>query len=715
MEQVARASVFEFFRLVRFHGGKSPYLSWYEPDEMPIVMMSPVVKLTEGVDFAFGARWALIQHHAWRNRREFLDLEDDEVKRFFREWIESRQAPWYVEEKYIEENKQRLNTARANASHASHIEGATLQGEGDELDQPAPDVSVTEDSSEDELPDEGGAENLHVFKMLYKGEITQVDRHQERQRKSGIFNNRHNFYKHTRCTSVVQEEQSAMPAGVINRCEDSDDGEAYSGEQKEINQELPELRVVQHWINQSGWDAASEGRAMSSALGKEVELRLDWDEVARKLARGAEASVEDGPAIVREDVVLNDYPLDSLDPTQRAFAERVLKWGDELVKVYKQVQTDGKQRKIPKIRSWLCGSAGSGKSTTLKTIVQHLRLKFQSARVPATVELTAYTGVAAFNIGFGAQTACSSFQVFPNAPWRKELTGEKLKRLENQWEHVALLIVDEISFIGSAFFAQMHHRLQQGKRRYFSEMALDPEKAIFGDLSFILVGDFGQLEPIDDISLCDVETRRASAPPKVRPQWGLVYKGRLLLSQVCEAIVLTHIHRSKDDMDWTESCLRLRDFTCTWEDYEWWRQHDLDRGHLNEEQKAYFEEFAVWLCARCEDVGTRNGRKLAHLAEDEKKLVHQIAAEHSAKGGKKHPSSAFEGLRHVIHLVKGCFVMLTRNVAYKYGLANGTRGKLVGVVYGPGGLGSFPDAIVVEVSEYCGPEFYPGEPKRVPI
>jgi len=206
-------------------------------------------------------------------------------------------------------------------------------------------VSVTEDSSEDQLPDKDGAENLHVFKMLYKGEITQADRHQEQQRKSGIFNNRHNYYKHTRCTSVVQEEQSAMPMGVLNRCEDSDDDEAaYTGEQKEINQELQELRVVQHWINQSGWDSASEGRAMSSALGKEVELRLDWDEVAQKLAKGAEASVEDGPAIVREDVVLNDYPLDSLDPTQRAFADRVLKWGDELVKVYKQVQRDGKQK-----------------------------------------------------------------------------------------------------------------------------------------------------------------------------------------------------------------------------------------------------------------------------------------------------------------------------------------------------------------------------------
>ena len=60
--------------------------------------------------------------------------------------------------------------------------------------------------------------------------------------------------------------------------------------------------------------------------------------------------------------------------------------------------------------------------------------------------------------------------------------------------------------------------------------------------------------------------------------------------------------------------------------------------------------------------------------------------------------------------------MLTRNIAYKYGLANGTRGKLVGVVYPAGApVGSFPEALVVEVPEYCGPAFYPSEPKWVPI
>ena len=47
------------------------------------------------------------------------------------------------------------------------------------------------------------------------------------------------------------------------------------------------------------------------------------------------------------------------------------------------------------------------------------------------------------------------------------------------------------------------------------------------------------------------------------------------------------------------------------------------------------------------------------------------------KAAKRQPSSAFDGLRRVINLVRGCKVMITRNIAYKYGLANGTRGKLV--------------------------------------
>ena len=50
--------------------------------------------------------------------------------------------------------------------------------------------------------------------------------------------------------------------GVINTYLDSDDEDAYTGEQKEIQREAQELRAVQSWINQEGWDAAAEGRAV---------------------------------------------------------------------------------------------------------------------------------------------------------------------------------------------------------------------------------------------------------------------------------------------------------------------------------------------------------------------------------------------------------------------------------------------------------------------
>ena len=325
--------------------------------------------------------------------------------------------------------------------------------------------------------------------------------------------------------------------------------------------------------------------------------------------------------------------------------------------------------------------------------------------------------MAAFNIGFGARTAVSAFQIFPNAVWKAELEGERARKLEEQWGDVVLLIVDEVSFIGRAFFARMHYRLQQAKRRYFSERAKNPHAHWLGGISIILVGDFGQLEPIGDWSMCDTETTYQDCPKSWRCLWKHNVLGkRIIREQFNEAVMLKRIHRSKDDMWWTESCLRLRDFTCTKEgDWDWWRLHDLDRGHLSDDQKRYFENEAVWLCARCEDVGGRNGRKLAQMAEDEQKIVHRIQAEHSSKSARKLGSTAFDGLRGVINLVRGCKVMLTRNIAYLYGLANGTRGKLVGVVYGPGGIGTFPEAIVVEVPEYCGPAFYPGEPKWVPI
>ena len=250
--------------------------------------------------------------------------------------------------------------------------------------------------------------------------------------------------------------------------------------------EMDQLRGVHHFINQKGWDATAEGRAVSQKTGCEIDLRLDWGEVKRKLAEGAGgegATHERGDTgAVDTTGCLEDYPLERLDPTQRVFVKRVLVWAQELARVYKQVLDRGVSREPPLLRTWLAGSAGAGKSQTLKTCVVHIRHLFQQEQVDAKVQLTAYTGVAAFNIGFGAKTACSAFQIFPKAAWKSELSGKAFRTLEATWGNVALLIVDEVSFIGRALFTRMHLRMQQGRRRYFSEAGLDPAKHTFGGM-----------------------------------------------------------------------------------------------------------------------------------------------------------------------------------------------------------------------------------------
>ena len=123
-EQLEHMSVDEFFRLVRFHGGRNAYLSWHDPDgwdpsRMPIVIMSPALKLREGPEFTFGARWALMQHHPWQDSSYFLDMEDDAVKEYFRNWVEAEDGdgfhpcPWYVRDQYEQENSKHLRQVRA--------------------------------------------------------------------------------------------------------------------------------------------------------------------------------------------------------------------------------------------------------------------------------------------------------------------------------------------------------------------------------------------------------------------------------------------------------------------------------------------------------------------------------------------------------------------------------------------------------------------------
>ena len=620
--QMEKASVREFFMRVRFAGGKTPHLRWQDEDTPPVVVMSPAVKLQEGTSFAFSARWCLMQDHPWpipAGRRHFMDMTDAEVIDAFYAWIATPPFPTHVVEEYM-----KLNGKSASKGLARKIKIKSPKTDLDDEQQPCDDEVEQDENEEDEEADEEEDEEEEaeederkqeedevacVYRAMRAGFLQELRSKDAMTSRVALEKPKHDCYRKQRVTDRAQEEQSFTSLGVMNVCEDSDDGDAYDGDEKEIQEEVNALRSVAAWVNLPTHDAAEDAFAIGSD-GLRINLReptiqgkhVDWKDVMKHLKEGNELKSAD-----QNDFDVTAYPLDTLDPTQRVFADRLLAWGQELVQCYLQVEKDGVPRNPPVLRTWLAGSAGSGKSTTIKTVVYYLRHLFKVSGVPARIELTAYTGVAAFNIGFGARTTCSSFQVFPNATWNAELKGKAAANLEAQWASVELLVVDEISFIGRILLARMHYRMSQGRRPYFAKAAKAAADHQFGHVSMVLVGDFGQLEPIDDFSLCDQEA------PGAKYSWldkKHAYEGGELVKFFREAFVLKRIHRSGDDQEWTESCLRLRNMTADThpaitQDYQRWLMHDLDKGHLDDEQKTYFvmKPSGSALCAKMLAVG----------------------------------------------------------------------------------------------------------------
>ena len=93
--------------------------------------------------------------------------------------------------------------------------------------------------------------------------------------------------------------------------------------------------------------------------------------------------------------------LDDLDPTQRDFAEVVLSWARSMA----YAQKFG--RPHPQLQAVLLGTAGTGKTTTLKAVLQQLEALPES---PVRKYLVcAFTGVAASSVGSGARTLHDPF------------------------------------------------------------------------------------------------------------------------------------------------------------------------------------------------------------------------------------------------------------------------------------------------------------------
>jgi hypothetical protein len=141
-----------------------------------------------------------------------------------------------------------------------------------------------------------------------------------------------------------------------------------------------------------------------------------------------------------------------LDPTQFRAFDAVRSWAEETA-----LAERGDTGVIPPpVRMLLLGTAGTGKTVTVKCAVQAARLAFGEFD---SVLMAAHTGVAAANMGGGASTVNSLFKLGGD-DFTDDLEGDKLTELCARLSEVKLLVIDAWSgFHTFCFITNCVHNL----------------------------------------------------------------------------------------------------------------------------------------------------------------------------------------------------------------------------------------------------------------
>ncbi|KAG0422261.1 hypothetical protein HPB47_001921 [Ixodes persulcatus] len=275
------------------------------------------------------------------------------------------------------------------------------------------------------------------------------------------------------------------------------------------------------------------------------------------------------------------------------------------------------------------GSAGTGKSYLLRHLLSSLP--------PQDTFATATTGVAAAQIG---GTTLHAFAGVGTGTATVEQMVERAKRPPwvAQWRRCSVLVVDEVSMLDGRFFQKLE-RVARLVRR---------SDRPFGGIKLVLCGDFLQLPPIS----------RKGDPAPV-----FCFQTAAWRQCVQMSLELRQVHRQRDPK-FVELLQEVRHGRCPeWVEEILVRTADncLNTGGV----------VATRLSTHNDDVDFMNKHRYDALLSQE----HVFVATDSAGA----PSDLLDACApSTLRLKVGAQVMLTKNTKLRAGLANGSRGVVVG-------------------------------------
>ncbi|KAK3094305.1 hypothetical protein FSP39_000082 [Pinctada imbricata] len=354
-------------------------------------------------------------------------------------------------------------------------------------------------------------------------------------------------------------------------------------------------------------------------------------------------SIEQRPSILEE----SDFfaHVRSLNGQQRTVYQYVENWSTLISRQHKTGTP------IQPIHLFVSGGAGTGKSHLISALYQMAQRKlYHEGENPDDVKvlLSAPTGTAAHNIS--GTTLHSAFLLpLGQAKSYIKLSDDKRNALRTKAGTLKMLIIDEISMVGSDILLQIHYRLCEIKS------SSEP----FGGISVIVFGDLYQLPPVMQQFVF-----KPVSDPYVN-LYGSLWRQFLLVE-------LKQIMRQNEDLQFANVLNRIRTATHTEEDIELLKTREISKDSHDYPSSALH----VFSTNKC--VNEYNEDMLQKLQTKHEVLSAVDKKPEALKTYDVSQDSRFTGgLPSQITLAIGAKVMLIRNIDISDGLVNGAQGVVV--------------------------------------
>ena len=332
----------------------------------------------------------------------------------------------------------------------------------------------------------------------------------------------------------------------------------------------------------------------------------------------------------------------------------------------------------------ILGKGGTGKSKVIQTITEY----FAHQGVPHILLKAAYTGVAALIVDGKTTHTIAIVSMGKHTT----LSDESKVKLQQFWQHISYLIIDELSMLAKKFLAVLSHNISIAKM-----VQGQPVKSkSFGGINVILYSDFYQFPPVatspSEALYFPSKPERESADSQLG---GAIYmefvtvvilKEQMRVTDPVWHNFLNHLHYGQVQEQHLKmlQTLIITNKNCHPTDFQsppWNTAHLVTPHHAvqrlwNEEFLHKFSSSMGEKIITCKAEDTIKGELLT--------LWERYALAARGTGGREcGKQQASQDLPEMIDIAIGMKVMVTQNIETDLDITNGAWGTIIEIILNP--------------------------------